>query len=152
MEQANDDLQLVTRRLINAPRILVFEAFMDPHHIGLWWGPNGFTTTTISMDPKVGGTWRFTMHGPDGTDYPNVIEYTDIVKPERICYDHGDDTGPVFKAVIEFEEIDNKTNITLRTLHASREQLEAMKKHGAVEGARQTLERFERYISPEFHK
>jgi uncharacterized protein YndB with AHSA1/START domain len=144
------EYQLVTRRELKAPRILVFEAFMDPHHIGLWWGPNGFTTTTISMEPKVGGKWRFTMHGPDGTDYPNVIAYTEISKPERLCYDHGEDDGPpMFKVMVEFDEVDYSTVLTLRHLCSSQEQLDELKKHGAVEGARQTLERLARFISPE---
>ena len=45
-----------------------------------WWGgPRGFTTTTHEIDVRVGGTWRFNMHGPDGVDYPNVVVYREIV-------------------------------------------------------------------------
>ena len=85
------DRELVLSRLLNAPRTLVFDTWSDPAHVSQWWGPVGFTTTTHEMAFKVGGRWRFTMHGPDGTDYPNIIVYTEIVRPERICYDHGDD-------------------------------------------------------------
>ena len=38
-----------------------------------------------------GSVWRFIMHGADGTDYPNKIVYTEIVKPERLVYEHGGD-------------------------------------------------------------
>jgi len=140
--------ELVIERLINAPRTLVFDAWTDPEHIGMWWGPNGFRTTTRSMDMKVGGRWRYTMHGPDGTDYENVITYTEIVRPERIAYDHGDDKDPdMFKAVITFGDADGKTAMTLRMICKTMLQLEGMKKFGAVEGGQQTLERLERYLT-----
>lgn len=38
------------------------------------------------MDVKPGGTWNFIMHGPDGIDYPNRIEYIEVVEPEKIVY------------------------------------------------------------------
>ena len=142
------DRELVITRTINAPRELVFAAFSDPQHISQWWGPNGFTTSTASMDVRVGGNWRFTMHGPDGTDYPNFITYTEIVKPERICYDHGEDeTAALFSVAITFDAVGAKTAITMRMLCQSAEQLEGMKKFGAVEGGQQTLERLENYLS-----
>jgi uncharacterized protein YndB with AHSA1/START domain len=142
------DRELVITRTINAPRELVFAAFTDPEHIGQWWGPNGFTTSTANRDVRVGGHWRFTMHGPDGTDYPNFITYTDIVKPERICYDQGEDESAIiFSVVITFDAVGAKTALTLRTLFQSAEQLEAMKKFGAVEGGQQTLNRLEQYLS-----
>ena len=49
-----------------------------------WWGPNGFTTTTRAFEFRPGGVWEFVMHGPDGVDYPNRIEWREIVPPERI--------------------------------------------------------------------
>lgn len=62
----------------------------DPKHIA-WWGPNGFTNTIHEMNVKPGGVWRFIMHGPDGTDYPNKILFIEVVKPERLVYTHGSD-------------------------------------------------------------
>lgn len=143
------DRELIIRRVIGAPRALVFEAFADPHHISAWWGPEGFSTTTEKMELKVGGQWRFTMHGPDGTDYANVITYTEIARPERLCYDHGEPAGTApFKVEVTFEDLQNNTGVTLRMMCDSAAQLENMKQFGAVEGGKQTLERLERYFSP----
>jgi uncharacterized protein YndB with AHSA1/START domain len=144
------DNELVLSRLLNAPRTLVFDTFTEPRHINKWWGPNGFTTTTHEMAFEVGGRWRFTMHGPDGTDYPNLIVYTEIVRPERICYDHGDDVenaAPGFRVKVSFEDRGGKTFLTLRMTVESAAQLEEMKKFGAVEGGNQTLERLEQYLA-----
>src|SRR5258706_10882308 len=76
-------------RVFDAPRELVWKVWTEPEHIGKWWGPNGFTTTTHKMEVKAGGVWRFVMHGPDGRDYQNKITFIEVVKPERLVYKHG---------------------------------------------------------------
>lgn len=105
-------------REFNAPRELVFDAFTAPEKISQWWGPNGFTTTTKSMEFKEGGEWIFTMHGPGGTNFSNRIVYTKIQEPELLKYDHFDryeDDGnpPHFKQTITFEEVNGKTIVEI---------------------------------------
>ena len=58
-------------------------------HLHRWWGPAGFTTTTHEFAFVPGGVWRFVMHGPDGTDYPNRIVFREIDPPARIVYENG---------------------------------------------------------------
>jgi uncharacterized protein YndB with AHSA1/START domain len=65
----------------------VFRAWTDPAQVSVWWGPRGFTTTSHEIDIRPGGRWRFVMHGPDGTDYDNLITFVEIVAPERLVYD-----------------------------------------------------------------
>lgn len=52
------DREIVTTRLINAPRELVFAAWTDPVHIGEWWGPNGFTTKVEKLGSPCVRSWR----------------------------------------------------------------------------------------------
>ena len=52
--------------------------------------------------------WRFIMHGPDGTDYKNEVVYAEVVKPERLVYDHV--SGPRFHVTVTFPEEGNKSN------------------------------------------
>ena len=82
------DREFVHSRLIDAPRERVFKAISDPHHLAHWWGPTGFTSTFHEFDFHPGGAWRFVMHGPDGTDYPNESVFVEIVAPERIVIEH----------------------------------------------------------------
>jgi uncharacterized protein YndB with AHSA1/START domain len=148
----NTDLEarsIVTTRLIDAPRELVFDAFSNPDHLARWWGPNGFTTTTHSFDMRPGGEWRFTMHGPDGRDYENRIAYDEIVRPERIAYRHGGDKGAVqFTSTITFEDLGGKTRITMWAVFPTKENRDwVAKTYGAVEGAKQTLGRLDAYLA-----
>ena len=46
------------------------------------------------MDLRLGGEWRFTMHGADDRDYENRIEFIEVTKPSRLAYRHRD-TGEV---------------------------------------------------------
>jgi uncharacterized protein YndB with AHSA1/START domain len=134
---------IVITRVFDAPRELVFAAWTDAKHVGLWWGPRGFTTTTYEIDIRPGGVWRFMMHGPDGVDYPNKITYHEIVKPERLVYDHGDEGDPAyFHVTVTFGEQGGKTKLTMRSLFKSAEDLDMLvKKHNVIEGANQHLDK-----------
>ena len=136
---------IVTTRVFDAPRELVFAAWTDPKHLVQWWGPNGFTTTVHSIDVRPGGVWRFVMHGPDGRDYQNKIVFVEIAKPERLVYDHV--SGPKFHVTVTFAERGKKTEVTVRMLFDTAAQRDfTVKEFGAVEGLQQTLGRLATYL------
>jgi len=148
--RATRDREIVTTRTIEGPRRLVFEAYTDARHLAEWWGPDGFTTTTRSFEFRPGGVWDFTMHGPDGTDYPNRIEWLEIVPPERIEYVHGKNEGDpnVFSATVTLVDRGDTTDITLRAVFPTKQQRdEVVEQYGAIEGAKQTLGRLAAYIA-----
>ena len=147
---AASEREIVITRVFAARRELVFDAWTDPAHIGEWWGPDGFTTTTLEMDVRPGGMWRYIMHGPDGVDYPNRMIYREVVRPERIVYDHGDDVecDPAqFHVTVTFAEEGGGTRLTSRMLFTSVEQCRTVKEFGAVEGGNQTLGRLAEYLA-----
>lgn len=86
--ESTADREFVHARLIDAPRERVFRAFAEPHHLARWWGPNGFSSRFEVFEFRPGGRWRFVMHGPDGTDYPNESVFLDIAAPERVVFEH----------------------------------------------------------------
>jgi uncharacterized protein YndB with AHSA1/START domain len=148
--ESTADREIVTTRTVNAPRALVWQAWTEPHHIAQWWGPNGFRTTIHEMTVEVGGVWRFIMHGPDGTDYSNLIVYREIVAPERLVFDHSDDVPnptDAFRSTVTFEDEGGRTKVTMRAVFATPEALAAVLKFGADEGGRQTLARLEEHLS-----
>lgn len=144
------DRMLITSRVIDAPRELVFEAWTSPKHLAAWWGPDGFTTTTSAYDLRPGGVWRFVMHGPDGRNYENRITFDEIVRPERIVYRHGgaDDVEPVeFQTLVTFEDLGGKTRITLAGEFPSKaERDRVVRDYGADVGATQTLGRLAEHV------
>jgi len=75
-------------RELQAPAPAVFQAFADPARLARWWGPEGFTNTIHQFEFRPGGAWVFTMHGPDGTDYPNQSEFLDLVPDALVRLKH----------------------------------------------------------------
>jgi uncharacterized protein YndB with AHSA1/START domain len=143
------DREIVITRIVDAPRELVWQAWTEPQRIAQWWGPDGFRTTIHEMNVTVGGVWRYIMHGPDGTDYPNRIVYREIVKPQRLVYDHSDDSpNPSirFLATVTFEDLGGRTRITLHSLFGTPEARTAVVKFGAIEGGEQTLARLAEHL------
>lgn len=140
-------------RVFDAPRQLVWEAWTDPAQIVRWWGPNGFTTTIDVMDLREGGQWILTMHGPDGTNYPNHSAFTRIQPQELISFQHGggNDGAPAanFHATWTFEALGER-QIRLSLLMEF-ESAEARKLvvdfYHAIEGGRQTLARLAEYAA-----
>ncbi|HEY0588781.1 MAG TPA: SRPBCC family protein [Pseudoduganella sp.] len=110
---APNEIRIV--RTYDAPVQAVWDAWTDPAQAAQWWGPRGFTLTTHSKDLRVGGTWRYTMHGPDGTDWPNKTTYHVVEPLQKLVYDHGatDDTPPLFRVTVLFDEVDGKTRMDM---------------------------------------
>lgn len=137
---------IVATRLFDAPRELVFEMWTNADHIAKWYGPKGFSVTTHEMDVRPGGVWRFVMHGPDGKDYDNKIVYVEVLKPERLVYDHV--VYPLFQSTATFLALGDKTLVSVRMVFESAElRNKIAKEHGAVEGLHQTLERLAQELS-----
>jgi len=141
--------EIVITRVFDAPRELVFEAWTDPKHVAQWWGPQGFTSTVHEMDVRPGGVWTLTMRGPDGTDYPSRIAFSEVVRPERLVYWHGDDNDPQqFHVTITFEEEGDKTTLTMRSLFPTAAARDfVVEKFGAIEGGKQTLGRLAEHLT-----
>jgi uncharacterized protein YndB with AHSA1/START domain len=152
-EQVSADREIVTTRILEAPRELVWKVWTDPQHILQWWGPTGFTTTTAAMEVRPGGQWRFTMHGPDGRDYENLITYLEVSAPSRLVYKHGGerDLEPVnFQTTVTFEALPgepNRTRLTMRAVFPSAKAREfVIREYNAAEGGKQTIARLAGHV------
>jgi uncharacterized protein YndB with AHSA1/START domain len=150
-EKLLGDRQIAATRVFDAPRELVWKAWTDPEHIAKWWGPNGFRTTTYSMELKPGGVWRYVMHGPDGRDFQNKVTYLEVVEPERLVYELGDgeDVEPVNHHVtVTFQDVGGKTRVDMLMVFASAQiRTHVIETYGAFEGLKQHLGRLEAYLA-----
>lgn len=114
MTAAADATDIVILRRYDATVTQVWDAWTDPLQVAQWWGPRGFTLTTHSRDLRVGGSWVYTMHGPDGTDYPNFTRYLVVEPHARLVYDHGAssaDSAPMFRMTATFRAVDGGTEL-----------------------------------------
>lgn len=142
---AQSDREFVITRVLNAPRELVFKVWTEPKHIEQWWGPKGFTTRVDEIDLRPGGTWRYVMCSPDGTEYPVKGVFREVVPPERIVtsdeFDEGfeqlvkaDLPSGIIVATAIFEDLGDKTRLTLRIMHPTAEDRRKHEEMGVIAG------------------
>ena len=141
-ENGNREMRIT--RTFKAPINLMWEVWINPEHIANWWGPNGFTNTIRKMDFREGGEWEFTMHGPDGTNYPNRSIFKEIIPLKKIVFEH---FNPHFITTVLFESKGNETLIDWSMLFDTAEMRDIIvKAHKADEGLKQNLEKLEQYL------
>lgn len=122
------ECEIVTTRLFNFPRQLVYRAWTEPDHLKNWWGPNGFTNTFTLFDLKVGGRWSFIMHGPDKGHYHNECTFAVIKEPELLVWDR--QSKPIFQVEVVFEKItDSQTNVIFKQKFATAEECSKLRKY-----------------------
>lgn len=137
--------ELTIAKMVNAPKKLVWEVWTNPEHIKHWWGPNGFTNTIFEMNVQPGGAWDFIMHGPDGRDYKNKSIYKEVVKYEKLVYDHV--SGPKFQFTVTFTEKGDKTLIAIQMLFETAEEREnVVKVFKADIGLKENIYKLEGYL------
>lgn len=148
MTDTTADREIVVSRLVDAPRELVFDAFTEREHIEKWWVPSG--TTFHEFNGQPGGLWRYSMPGPDGSQYPFKVQFIQIDKPVRLVYDYGTDAedapDPV-RTSVTFEEERGKTRVTLQLRFATAAAREEAAQYGAAAGAQQALGSLADYLT-----
>ena len=89
-------------RIFDAPREQVWREWTEPERFADWYGgaPAEVPLDTVSMDVRVGGTWRLTMlFGPDRREIRWHGEYREVVPPERLVFTVADRPGDEYELV-----------------------------------------------------
>ena len=112
--------QVTITRVFDSNRQKVWEMWTKPEKLAEWWGvpPVAATLDTISIDLKVGGSWRADMiNKSDGTKLPFGGTYLAIETPHKLVFtivDPGDPTSPNYETVtVTFVDHAGSTEMTL---------------------------------------
>src|SRR4051812_29681097 len=148
MAAKNKSNEIRITRVYDAPVRMVWAGWADPAQAAHWWGPRGFTITTHSKDLRPGGSWVYTMHGPDGTDYPNIATYLEVEEYSRLVYDHGAtaDRPALFRVTVSFTEVKGKTRMEMSMRLATPEAAEETRKFIKKAGGNSTWDRLAEYL------
>lgn len=148
MGAKNKSNEIKISRVFDAPVEVVWDAWTDPEQAAQWWGPRGFTITTHSKELKPGGSWHYTMHGPDGKDYPNKTQYLEVEPLSKLVYDHGgnDDRPPLFRVHVQFTRDSDKTKMDMTMSLPTPEAAEETKVFIKKAGGESTWDRLAEYV------
>ncbi|HEV8534305.1 MAG TPA: SRPBCC domain-containing protein [Candidatus Limnocylindria bacterium] len=146
------DRTLVTTRVFDAPRDMVFKAWTDPKQLAQWFAPQGLITSHCELDVRPGGELRIDMKGVDpslGPDFYGVVfpgrgTYREVVPNERLAFTFaGEGEGqapPKLLMTVVFEDEAGKTKLTIYQAAETVAGYEELVKMGASEGLRQSLD------------
>ena len=141
--------EIYIERIYDARVAAVWDAWTDLNKVQQWWGPRGFTLTMHSKDLKPGGHWHYTMHGPDGTDYPNKTIYHEVVDGQKLIYDHGanDDQPALFRVTALFSAFEAKTKLQMTMALASAEAAQTIRGFIKAAGGNATWDRLAEFLN-----
>jgi uncharacterized protein YndB with AHSA1/START domain len=78
------DTQILVTREFDAPRRLVWRAYTEPDLIKRWWAGLRGNVTSVEVDLRVGGRWRYVMEANGGFEVAFHGEYREISPVERL--------------------------------------------------------------------
>lgn len=134
--------EVVTTRVYDAPRDLLFKAHTDRDLIPQWWGPARLTTTIDKLDAKPGGLWRFVQRDTAGATYAFHGVYHEISPDRIVCtFEFEGMAGHVSLDSVTFEEVGGKTKLTEKTVFQSVEDRDGMMREGMEEGVYESMDR-----------
>jgi uncharacterized protein YndB with AHSA1/START domain len=155
----------VITREFDAPRELVWKAWTEPERLQQWFGPKGFTVTSVKMDLCVGGTLHSCLRSPDGKEMWGKWTFRDVTAPERLVWVHSfsDKHGGITRHPMSptwplelltettFTERDGKTVVTLKwtPLNATDEENKTFNntQQGMTHGWGGTFDQLTEYLS-----
>jgi uncharacterized protein YndB with AHSA1/START domain len=142
------DREIELKRVFDAPRELVFEAFTSCEHMRRWLGPRDMTMVSCEIDFRPGGAYRYVHRAPDGTEHGFRGEHREIVPPERIVntFEYEGVPGHIAIQTATFDEKDGKTTFTVIVLFDSVEDRDGMLASGMESGAAESYDRLAEYL------
>ncbi|GAA5105910.1 SRPBCC family protein [Nocardia iowensis] len=138
------DEQILITREFNAPKRLVYRAWTTPDLVKRWWSGRRGTMTSVEIDLRVGGRWRYVMAvGSGGGEIAFHGEFREIVPEEKIVTTEVFEMAGVTDAdegaplnTVTFSERDGRTTLTLLT-HCDNKQLRDMILESGMEAGMQ---------------
>jgi uncharacterized protein YndB with AHSA1/START domain len=111
------DTQILITREFDAPKHLVYRACTEPELIAKWWSGQRGKVTSVEVDLRPGGRWRYVMLANEGFEVAFHGEYREIVPSERVVStevyeapEAGDDNGTL--NTVTFVESGGRTTLT----------------------------------------
>jgi uncharacterized protein YndB with AHSA1/START domain len=139
------DTQILMTREFDAPRRLVYRAWTTPDLISRWWSGEQGEVTSVEVDLRVGGTWRYVMVAHGGFEVAFHGEYQEIVTNERIVSTDVFEGMPDAPAIttMTLTETGGRTTLALLVQHSCQEHRDAHVQSGMETGLQDSWAKLE---------
>jgi uncharacterized protein YndB with AHSA1/START domain len=110
-------MRLHLEKAFSAPPARVFTAFVDSSELRRWWGPAGFTVTSLRFDPVEATDYRIGMKPPDGDVFHLTGTFRTVEATRRLAFtfvwEEPDPDDQETLVTLSFEPTDPGTRLTL---------------------------------------
>jgi uncharacterized protein YndB with AHSA1/START domain len=143
------DREIHIERVFDAPRDRVFAVYTDPELIPAWWGPRNTTAVVDQMDVRAGGSWRFVLRNPDGSETGFRGTYREVTPPERIVqtFEWEGMPGHVSVETATFEDLGDRTRVITTSVFHTTEERDGMLGSGMEGGLNETYARLDELLA-----
>jgi uncharacterized protein YndB with AHSA1/START domain len=149
------DEQILITRAFDAPKHLVYQAWTTPELVRRWWHAKRGEVTTVEIELRVGGKWRYVMVADGGFEVGFHGEYREVVPNERIVSTEiyegmpegvTEEEGATLNTAT-FTEADGRTTVTLLIQAPSKVTRDAIIDSGMEAGLQDALDLLEEVAS-----
>ena len=132
-------------RHIKATPDRVYQAWLSKEDMAVWMGPSPAGCDVRDLEPKVGGTYRFAMSGPEGKTYVVSGTFKELDEPNKIVMtwqweESMEEDNPETVITVTFTEKDGGTEMNF--LQENMASAESVKHHN--EGWNPSFDKLER--------
>lgn len=139
------DTEILMTRSFDAPRRLVWEAWVTPEHLQKWMlGPEGWSMPVCEIDLRPGGSWHFVWRKANGTQMDMRGSYREVAPPDRlVSTERWGPEWPETLNTLTLVEEGGRTTLIQTTRYPSKDARDAALKTGMADGASQSYDRLE---------
>lgn len=139
------DEQILITREFDAPRHLVYKAWTTPELVKRWWSGHRGAVTSVEIDLRVGGTWRYVMIATGGFEVAFHGEYREIVENVRIVCTEVYEGMPEGEALdtLTLTEADGRTTMEILVQHSCKEHRDGHINSGMEGGMQEAMDLLE---------
>ncbi len=142
------DMQILITREFDAPRHLVWRAVTEPDLVKRWWSGKRGEVTSVEIDLRVGGRWRYVMEANEGFEVAFHGTYREIVPDEKVVSTElyempGLTEDDATVNTMTLTEADGRTMLTTLVECPSREIRDAIIDSGMEGGMQEAMDELE---------
>lgn len=142
-------------KIYNAEVSVIWDHFTKSELLDKWWAPKPWKCETKSQEFKNGGTWLYSMVGPEGERHYAQVKYGEITEHRSFdgtdCFcDENGNAKPDFpetKWLFGFTGVEEGAKVTVNIHFASEQAMNQLLEMGFEQGFKAGLDQLEEILS-----
>lgn len=150
-----ESASIYVMKIYNAEVSVIWDFFTKSELLDQWWAPKPWQCETKTHEFKKGGTWLYSMLGPEGERHYAKVKYGEITEhrsfdgTDSFCDENGNANPdfPETKWLFGFTGVEEGTKVTVNIHFASEQAMNQLLEMGFEQGFKAGLNQLESILS-----